>query len=73
MTPLLRRPLSRRTVLRGLGGAIALPLLEAMTRPARAQTSAPRPLRLMYFYVPCGIDMATFTPRATGPMADVSL
>ncbi len=73
MTPLLRRPLSRRTVLRGLGGAIALPFLEAMTRPARAQTSSSKPLRLMYFYVPCGIDMATFTPRSTGDMREVSL
>jgi len=74
MTPLLRRPLSRRTALRGLGTAIALPFLDAMApRAARAQSTSTKPLRLMYFYVPCGIDMATFTPSATGSLRDVRL
>lgn len=61
--------LSRRAALRGLGAAVALPFLEAMTRPARAQSSPPdgnTPKRLVFFYVPCGIDMRTFLPATTG-------
>lgn len=47
MTPLLRRPLSRRTVLRGLGGvAIALPFLEVMQ--ARAEGAPPKRLILLF-------------------------
>src|SRR3954451_22987240 len=56
--------LSRRTVLRGLGTAIALPLLDAMApRTAiaiEAATSAPR--RMAFIYVPNGIHMDDWTP-----------
>jgi len=74
MIPLVRKPLSRRTVLRGaLGATIALPFLEAMTpRAARAQATS-SPLRLMYFYVPCGLHMQSFTPSAEGSLNDVAL
>ncbi len=45
--------LSRRTLLRGAGGvAIALPFLEAMERPARAQSDATR--RLIFSFKPNG-------------------
>lgn len=57
--------LSRRTLLRGLGTALALPSLEAMLPGvARAQTVIPR--RFVAFYVPCGIRMNRWTPAATG-------
>ena len=62
--------LSRRATLKGMGTAIALPLLEAMTRPARAQSSSPNSSgapRFLAFFVPCGINMATFTPADEGP------
>lgn len=62
--------LSRRTVLRGLGTAISLPLLDAMT-PALATTPAKRaaeraPVRLAFVYVPNGIVMKDWTPKQTG-------
>lgn len=58
--------LSRRTLLRGAGALLALPLLESMLpRTARAQSAA-RPRRLAVFYVPCGIHMAKWTPSAAG-------
>lgn len=58
--------LSRRATLRGFGTALALPFLDAM-RPARAQTTTtPAAPRLCYFFVPCGINMPTFTPDSTG-------
>ncbi|MBL8241967.1 MAG: DUF1552 domain-containing protein [Bryobacterales bacterium] len=54
--------MNRRTLLRGLGAAIALPALDAMT-PARA---AAAPLRMAFAYVPNGIIMEHWTPAAEG-------
>jgi hypothetical protein len=63
---MIRRPLSRRTVLRGMGTAIALPLLEAML-PRRARAAqAMRKLRFVFLYVPNGINMADWTPKTAG-------
>src|SRR3954451_11189263 len=61
--------LDRRTVLKGLGTAIALPLLDAMLpRLAVAGLGAPKgpPLRLGGGYVPNGANMADWTPAAVG-------
>jgi hypothetical protein len=61
--------LSRRTVLRGVGAAVALPLLDAMW-PARAfAADAAAPLRLAFLYVPNGVHMPAWTPAAEGPLA----
>lgn len=62
-----RKTLSRRTVLKGLGAAISLPFLDAMT-PALAGTrfAAESPVRLAWFYVPNGIDMRNWTPATEG-------
>jgi hypothetical protein len=54
--------MNRRTLLRGLGAAIALPALDAMT-PARASAA---PLRMAFAYVPNGIIMEHWTPAAEG-------
>jgi hypothetical protein len=48
------KSLPRRLFLRGVGAAVALPLLDAMT-PAFAATAA-APVRLAFLYVPNGID-----------------
>lgn len=61
-------PISRRTVLKGLGAAVALPLLEAML-PARLLAGTARqsfPKRMAFLYVPNGVHMAEWTPSATG-------
>jgi hypothetical protein len=50
-----RKALSRRTLLRGLGTAVALPALDAMTPAFAAKTAAP--VRMAFVYVPNGIDM----------------
>ena len=61
------KPLSRRTILMGLGTAIALPWLEAMGPLASAAGTAPAsPRRMAFFYVPNGIHMADWTPKAEG-------
>lgn len=64
-----RTHLARRTFLRGLGTAVALPLLDAMTpafaRPNRlVENGSPR--RLAFAYVPNGVIMEDWTPAAEG-------
>lgn len=64
----------RRTFLRGLGTAIALPLLETMV-PVRAMASiadkAKAPARMAFVYVPNGAHMPDWTPRKTGADFDL--
>jgi hypothetical protein len=63
-----RKRLPRRTFLKGMGTAIALPMLDAMT-PALAatrQANVPAPVRLAFVYVPNGIVMKDWTPKAAG-------
>ena len=64
---LTRKHLHRRTFLRGMGAAVALPVLDAMT-PAFAATrrTGGAPVRLAFTYVPNGITMADWTPKAEG-------
>ena len=64
---LSRNYLSRRTLLRGAGAALALPLLDAMTPAlASAQQRKKAPLRLVFCYVPNGIIMPDWTPKELG-------
>ena len=56
--------LPRRTFLRGMGAALALPLLESMT-PALTAAAASKP-RLGFVYVPHGVIMDDFTPKSAG-------
>ncbi len=60
--------LSRRTVLRGFGAAIALPMLEGMLpSPLLAAPGAKKaPLRLAFVYTPNGKHMQAWTPKAEG-------
>ncbi len=64
------RHLSRRTILRGLGAAVALPYLEVMgptTSWAFANEKTPAaPNRLAFLYVPNGKNMADWTPDEEG-------
>ena len=60
-----RTHLPRRTVLRGLGATVALPLLDAMVPAATAQSrTAAAPIkRFGVFYVPNGMSMPYWYPR----------
>jgi len=62
--------LPRRTVLRGLGATLALPLLDAMVPAASAlaQTAARPTKRLGFIYIPNGANMSRWTPAAEGPL-----
>ena len=60
-----KKAIPRRAVLRGLGTALALPMLDAMI-PAMANT-APKPIkRLGIVYVPNGMRMDHWTPATVG-------
>ena len=63
-----KRTLPRRTMLRGLGTAVALPLLESMVpaMTALAKTEARGKPRLGMVYVPHGAVMDKWTPAADG-------
>ena len=63
-----KRALPRRTVLRGLGATVALPLLDAMVPAvtALAQTAARPVHRFQAIYAPNGMAMPFWTPAAEG-------
>jgi hypothetical protein len=63
-----KKHLSRRTVLRGVGASVALPLLDAMipAGTALAQTAAAAKPRLAFIYFPHGAIMDQWTPAKEG-------
>jgi hypothetical protein len=63
-----RKFISRRTVLRGAGAAIALPLLDAMipAATALAQTAAKPTPRMGFVYFPHGAVIKAWSPVETG-------
>ncbi len=69
-----KKALPRRTVLRGMGTAVALPLLDAMVPALTAATStAARPVRrLGYIFIPMGADQPRWTPPNDDSLADLS-
>jgi hypothetical protein len=60
--------LERRTFLKGLGAAVALPMLECMTpvRAAAAVAGSKPPVRAAFLFVPNGVHMPAWTPESTG-------
>ena len=60
-----KKALSRRTLLRGAGTALALPVLDAML-PALGGAAPTPPARLAFIYHPVGMILDRWTPKATG-------
>jgi hypothetical protein len=67
-----KKHLTRRTVLRGAGTALALPLLDAMipARTALAQTAAKATPHLGFIYFPHGAVMNRWTPTGTAEIGE---
>jgi hypothetical protein len=67
-----KKHLSRRTVLRGAGTALALPLLDAMipARTALAQTAAKATPHMGFIYFPHGAVMTQWTPKGEGKIEE---
>jgi hypothetical protein len=66
----MRKPLSRRMLLQGLGTAIALPMLDAMSpvNAAGKRKASQGPLRLAFVYVPNGAHLPDWRPATKGPL-----
>jgi len=67
--------LPRRTFLRGLGVTLALPFLDCML-PSVMKAAAVAPIggplrRMVFMYLPNGIDMENWTPKAAGDRFDL--
>jgi hypothetical protein len=72
------RPISRRTLLRGTGAAMALPWLETMSRAADAaapeengRLSEP-PLRMAFMFMPNGVRPENWTPPGDGEQYELT-
>ncbi len=66
MTVLTQKHLSRRTLLRGAGVALGLPLLDAMHPALAAPAKTAKASRMAVVYVPNGIMMNQWSPAKTG-------
>ena len=71
---LTKRAIPRRTLLKGGGAALALPLLDAMIPAATAwaQTAAKPVRRLGFVFIPMGCDQARWTPPVQGKLGELS-
>lgn len=69
-----RKHVPRRLFLRGLGTAVALPLLDAMVPAfaAPAEAAANSPTRLLFTYMPIGATMREWFPKGTGKNYQIS-
>ncbi|HEY7336610.1 MAG TPA: DUF1552 domain-containing protein [Bryobacteraceae bacterium] len=71
MTFITKKALPRRTFLRGMGAAVALPLLDAMV-PALSAKSTKAPPRLGFVYISNGVIQAEWNPSAAGTNFELS-
>jgi len=61
----LKKQLPRRTLLRGMGSAIALPFLDAMIPAfAPAAPTSKAPARMAFVYFPNGVQAGTWGPQS---------
>src|SRR5690348_11945044 len=65
-----KKHLSRRTILRGFGATLALPMLDSMIPALDAQKMSPV-RRFGVFYVPNGMSMPYWFPKSEGPVSEV--
>ena len=74
MSFLTSKTLPRRTVLRGLGATVALPLLEAMVPPfgTRGRAAGKPPHRFQTFYVPNGMAIPYWKVKGEGKAFELS-
>ena len=69
-----RKALPRRTLLRGMGATVALPLLDAMVPAMTATAATPaRPVRrLGFIFIPMGSDINRWTPPGDHSLTELS-
>jgi hypothetical protein len=59
--------ISRRTILKGAGATLALPLMESMFRGSAFGADAPIPPRMCVCHFGIGMNVREFFPKETGP------
>ena len=71
---IMKKALPRRTFLKGMQAALALPLLDAMIPAATAWANTPaKPVRRLGFvFIPMGCDRARWIPEGEGPLGELS-
>ncbi len=57
---------SRRTLLRGVSTAIALPMLESIPLVAGTSVGTESPKRMAFIYIPNGVQISEWTPKREG-------
>jgi hypothetical protein len=65
-------PIDRRTFLKGVGTVMALPVLERMLPTVALAGAAPKavaPVRMAFMFVPNGVSMEHWTPKAAGALS----
>jgi hypothetical protein len=68
-----KKHLARRTILKGAGAAMGLPLLEAMIPAASAQNALEDPqLRAAFVYTPHGVELDEWVPKTQGADYEMS-
>ena len=69
-----KKALSRRTILRGAGTSLALPLLDAMVPAMTALAATPgKPVRRLGFvYIPMGSNISQWTPPGSDTLTELS-
>src|SRR5512132_3084237 len=70
----MSRQITRRTVLRGIGTAMSLPMLEGMlplSALAQSVKPAQKPVRMAFLFVPNGMNMQNWTPATEGALTDL--
>src|SRR5262244_1539249 len=69
-----KKALPRRTMLRGMGATLALPLLDAMAPSMTALAASPaRPVkRLGFVYIPLGAHVPVWAPAGWGRPGELS-
>ena len=76
MTFQIRKPIqiSRRSVLKGTGTLMSLPLLDAMlaSNGLAAETTGAAPIRTAYLFTPNGVIMPSWTPEKDGTDYELS-
>jgi hypothetical protein len=68
----MKKTISRRTMLKGLGTVVALPWLESLSFGAAAGAAAAPPKRIAFMYVPNGVNMAHWTPSEVGQLTKLT-
>lgn len=68
-----QKRLSRRTVLQGVGAALALPWMESLQPALGANKADPGkpPVRMCFWYIPNGVHLPTWFPKREGVLVDL--